>query len=373
MHKVIILLFSCFILTGSYAQKTGNKTNSNQTADTSFWADEIDFFSDELQPFVSQTAMETILNAVCDKTLKNYLPNGVTEQVNRLQPLTLPGTGKEKKFAVNYQTDGKGSFFTVVTLSNNSNDYKEAAAYIVSMAEKLMKHKCLYRRPNEVLKSKNGDTTVIKYSEDILYGSQDYLEWMVHLMPAPANEHYVVWVIKSIPYNTIEEQKKNAQKAKGIYDKPFCDDVMTLVNESRNGFINIRGASEKDKYSDGLIYTPTFTHRYFSKTQIREVAELDILDGGGRYTCYTYESSNYLKQTETEAKNEFNLLIKKLDACLDYATRTTENLNSFGTKGYGINYTIKNTAVKVSLSLLELAENKWTLSLQVVDKAAKFK
>ena len=371
MKKILGLLFISLFAIGSNAQKTGNQSKTDQSADTSFWGSGSIFSNDaEPQEFVSQAAMETILDAVYEKSFKNFLPAGVTEQINRLHPTTLPKTGKAGNYTVNYQTDGKGSYFTLVTLSNNSNENAEAAKFVVGLADKMAKHKCLYRRPIDAMKSRSGDTTVIKFGDDIMYGSEDYLEWMVHPMATSANEKFIVLLIKTIPNSIIEEQKRNAIKASGIYDKAFCDDVQAIIKESRNGFANVRGEGKKNAVND-LVFTTSLRHRNFSEAKITAKTETDFLDGRVDYTIYEYEAKGGLEKSEAEALKEFNTVVKKLDACLDFATRTTDKITAFGMKGLTMNYTLKNTAVKISCTILLMEENLWTLSIDVVDKAAK--
>lgn len=373
MKKIFGLLFISLFAFGSNAQKTGNQNKTNQSADTSFWGNGSIFSNDdEPQEFVSQAAMETILDAVYEKSFKNFLPAGVTEQINRLHPTTLPKTGKAGNYGVNYQTDGKGSYFTLLILSNNSSENAAVAKFVVGLADKMAKHKSLYRRPKDAKKSRSGDTTVIIFGDDIMFGSEDYMEWMVHPMATSANEKYVVLLIKTIPNSIIEEQKRNAVKASGINDKAFCDDVQAIIKESRNGFANVRGEGKKNKYND-IVFTPSLKHRNFSEAKITAKTETDFLDGGGNYTIYAYEAESKLEKTEAEALKEFNTVVKKLDACLDFAIRTTDKITDFGMKGLMMNYTLKNTAVKISCTILLIQENLWTLSLTVVDKAKKGK
>lgn len=373
MKKIFGLLFISLFAINSFAQKTGNTNKTNQSADTSFWGSGSIFNNDdEPQDFVSQAAMEAILDAVHDKSFKNFLPAGVTEQANKLLPTTLPKTGKEGNYTVNYQTDGKGSYFTLVVLSNNSSENAAAAKFVVGLADKMAKHKCLYRRPKDAMKSRSGDTTVVKFGDDIMYGSDDYLEWMVYPMANSASEKYVVLLIKTIPNSIIEEQKRNAVKAVGIYDKAFCDDVQAIIKESRNGFANVRGEGKKDKYGD-LVFSPSLKHRYFSEANITAKTETDFLDGRVDYTIYVYEAKINIAKPEAEALKEFNTVVKKLDACLDFATRTPKNITEFGMKGMTMDYTLKNTSVKISCTVLFIKENHWLLSLDIVDKAAKGK
>ena len=374
MYRFFFILILIVFYVNGPAQKSGNSSGTSQSSDTSFW-DKGSIFSieDDAQEYVSQACMQTILDAVNNKTLKDYLPVGAAEQPNRLYATSLPKTGKAGNFAVHYQTDGKGSYFTLVTLSNNTGDYMDAAKFVIGLADKMAKHPCLYRRPKDALRSGSGDTTVIRFGEDIMYGSKDYLEWMVHRMAASANESYVVLLIKTIPYAALEEQQKNVVKSNGIDDKVFCDDVMAIVNESRNGFANVRGTGQKDKYTDAIIYPTSLNHRSFSNAQIKAISELDVLDGGGRYTIFEYEAGANLSLPENDAVKEFNIMVKKLDACIDFGTRTPEKLNQFGVKGLSVNYTIRNTNVKLGLTLMQMGENEWSLGLIVVDKSARAK
>jgi hypothetical protein len=326
----------------------------------------------EEKSFVTAAALQSILNAVCDKKLSSFLASGVSERTGTLLPTNLPKTGKNNDYPVYYQTDGSGSYITLVTLSNSPTDNAAAAKYIVDMSEQLQEYKCLNNRTKQIEKSKEGDITVVKFDKDIVYGSYDYLEWMVHNYQVSATETFVVLAIKTIPYKVIEEATKKQAKEQGVYDKGFCEDILKLISESSNGFKNIKGGVKDNGHNLRKEYKAIFTHRNFTAASISEVENTDLLSGRGKYIVNQYEATLDIKKSAEDAEIDFYAIVKRLDACLDFDTRELANLEELESEGIGISYTMASkNSITIKLDLINVLDDEWVLILSILDKAAK--
>lgn len=317
--------------------------------------------------YVSLNALNTILQTVCDGELDEHVDLNSKPEGKALIMTDLPKTGVDKTLPVYYETDHKGTYIAYLLLSHNPDEFNDAVKYIFSIAKDIYAP-CLILRNYQLSSSAKGDTTILTFDRmpDI---DNDFMQWIFYKHTVAPNDTYVVLAIKTMPYKIIDEQQKQAVKANSIYDKSFCDQLNTIITESKTGFKNVRSNENKDQFGH-TIYSTSLPDFGFSKKYLQVNEE--ILTAIDRKQVVAYNAMYQFKKTEADAIKELETWVRKADGCLDYNSREVTNNRILGAQ-VTVKYHVKSNSGSpvVSFQLLSLGQDNWLVSIEVQDGSAK--
>lgn len=295
--------------------KNNNSNNNNNNAD-----------------FITKEDFNTIMEAVCYQWQPTLHDSTATRTKGPVKT-TLPKTGRNKNFPVYYETNGKGSFRTYITLSDNVNDL-DASVNLIEKRISESDASCVYLRPYEIQHNKTNDTAVINFAKET--GSSDvYVQMIIYKFQANPTTKLLMLAIKTVSVEAGDEDEKKRIKAAAIYDNVFCNKINSILDASADGFKKVR--SKPHKKDNEVIYDavnlPDINMNAVNTTK-EVIVNLTPPDNffdnrGTRYHLWF----NFGKDVD-KAKKELDELIKKLDGCLNFTKRDYSSANNIIAKYY---------------------------------------
>lgn len=321
--------------------------------------------------FISKENFETIVEASCNRKLESYIDKSIPgngANAGAMVATTLPKTGVNNNYPVYYQTDGKGSFITIVILSNNIADNRQAAAYVTDMIDKLDVW-CLKQREKKMYKSAAGDSTIIRFERDVAEMIDEYMDWQVFNYKQSPTEQYVMLAIKNIPYTEIANRNNAKIKNDGLYNKTFCDNLEVVYKESVTAFKQVR-RNPKKRFSGDWEYETSIPLTGFTDVSLttRILKQYGLPDE----PVIAYRAMKSFVNDKQAAEQFYKNLVKQVDGCGNFTERkVSKPIPGTIYTNYTIQFDKRNKLVE--LLIADVGDGYIVVSIEVRDENAVFK
>ena len=301
--------------------------------------------------FITDDDFVSIMNTICKYKQELYKDNTVQNGSNIIKT-TLPKTGADKQFPVYYATNGKGRFFTYISLSSNENDFLPAVKLIDERIKKNAASLCIgedffpYTVPYEVKITTTNDTATFIFQPSEY--QMRFFRMMVYKYNAVNGTKIITLRVETISNEAVIQQIKS----KGITDNTFCKDVSNVIAESHSSFKNIK-EGVPTKAGSGSYLNSKLLVNGFEETSI----QIDIVPEplSLKTSSNEYQTSRTFKNDDAGAQLFFNQLTSKLDGCLNFSARYWEKPKKEKTTLF-YKVSDENGSVKIRVVLLNLGD-----------------
>ena len=301
--------------------------------------------------FITDDDFVSIMNTICKYKQELYKDNTEQNGSNIIRT-TLPKTGADKQFPVYYATNGKGRFFTYISLSSNENDFLPAVKLIDERIKKNAASLCIgedffpYTVPYEVKITTTNDTATFIFQPSEY--QMRFFRMMVYKYNAVNGTKIITLRVETISNEAMVQQIKS----KGITDNTFCKDVSNVIAESHSSFKNIK-EGVPTKAGSGSYLNSKLLVNGFEETSI----QIDIVPEplSLKTSSNEYQTSRTFKNDDAGAQLFFNQLTSKLDGCLNFSARYWEKTKKEKTTLF-YKVSDENGSVKIRVVLLNLGD-----------------
>ena len=301
--------------------------------------------------FITDDDFVSIMNTICKYKQELYKDNTVQDGSNVIKT-TLPKTGADKQFPVYYATNGKGRFFTYISLSSNENDFLPAVKLIDERIKTNAASLCIgedffpYPVPYEVKITTTNDTATFIFQPSEY--QMRFFRMMVYKYNAVNGTKIITLRVETISNEAVIQQIKS----KGITDNTFCKDVSNVIAESHSSFKNIK-EGVPTKAGSGSYLNSKLLVNGFEETSI----QIDIVPEPSslKTSSNEYQTSRTFKNDDAGAQLFFNQLTSKLDGCLNFSARYWEKTKKEKTTLF-YKVSDENGSVKIRVVLLNLGD-----------------
>jgi len=296
----------------------------------------------------------TILDVICKSELAKYRHPQVPAQQLEGVATTLPQTGVNKQFPVYYSTDGKGSFITMLILSNQVSEFNNAVQFV--QQQLLMNSSsCLAYKLFKPVPTPSGDTTFMAFNQN---DDGPLMQIKVYKHRVSANENYIILGVEAVP--------RRAPPVAKVADPALCNDLLKIMEASTDGFKNVRSNPKKNTITGKDDFETSLPGLGLQKKKLRVNDWYDVMELKNQLII-TYTADGFFEKKET-AEALFNQYVAKLESCGTLKDRQVSQKKDLITLSYSA--IVNNRNKEVTLELMDLGEG-YVISVNVTDKYAK--
>jgi hypothetical protein len=296
----------------------------------------------------------TILDVICKSELPKYRHPQVPAQQMEGVATTLPQTGVSKQFPVYYSTDGKGSFLTMLILTNQVSEFSKGVQFV--QQQLLMNSSsCLAYKLFKPVPTPSGDTTFMAFNQN---DEGPLMQIKVYKHRVSANENYIILGVEAVP--------RRAPPVVKVADPALCNDLLKIMEASTDGFKNVRSNPKKNTITGKDDFETSLPGLGLQKKKLRVNDWYDVMELKNQLII-TYTADEFFDKKET-AEALFNQYVAKLESCGTLKDRQVSQKKDLITLSYTAIFNSRNK--EVTLELMDLGEG-YVISVNVTDKYAK--
>lgn len=256
--------------------------------------------------FISQQDFDVLMDVTGKREQEKWIDKSVERAKQGAIQTTLPKVGKQRKYPVVFETDGKGTYLTTMILSAETADIskiKEEIIERIKNTESKYLTGSLFKRSYEIVQQSANDPILFNFNK---YNDYDFLQFYLYKQQTGATQPSVMLAIKTIPVevvNALIANNKTEATANARKNDPFCIKMQKLISfVTSQDYTELlpftKPSGHANTYSFKQPYLPSFT----TKT---EIATIDA--GKVYFSCYQEFKNN---NEAFEFANKIDIQIK---------------------------------------------------------------